>query len=141
MIPAKNTVRSWSDIIAMLASLACAIHCVALPLLFSTVPFLGIKILENIWLELATIIVSITIGGIAMYKGVTQYHRQKWVVILFISGISSMLLGNMISNEVTEPWLKHIGAMALIIAHVYNYKKSKHCHICNQPKSTTDDSL
>jgi hypothetical protein len=46
------------DQLGITASLACAIHCAALPFLITTLPLLGLDFLANKWIE----IVMISIG-------------------------------------------------------------------------------
>ena len=53
----SNYKSKW-DSISISASLLCAIHCVVLPLFFTTLPLFNFDIIENIWIESFTILVS-----------------------------------------------------------------------------------
>lgn len=119
----ETTYRIKNDLISAVAALACAIHCVALPLFFSTIPLFGIEIIENFWLELTTILISAGVGGFAIYKGFL-IHKNKWVVLLFLSGIGLMLVGNFFHKESAEYASKIVGALLLLICHLINLKKS-----------------
>jgi hypothetical protein len=107
----------------MAASILCLIHCIALPLLFSTVPLWGIEILENSWLELGTILVSLFIGGIAIWRGFINYHRKVLVPLLFLSGMGLMIAGNFFTAEWFEMVAKLSGATAMILTHTINWKR------------------
>jgi drug/metabolite transporter (DMT)-like permease len=126
------------DLISSLAALLCALHCVALPLFFSTLPLFGIEIIENLWIELATIFISLMVGGIAIYKGYTHHHKTIWIVWLFLLGIALMVTGNFMHLEETEYILKISGAVILLICHVANWKKShrKNCSLINHNHDT-----
>jgi cation transport ATPase len=119
------------DKISIISSIACAIHCVALPLFFTTLPLFGIEIMENKWLELVTIFTSLLIGGWAVVNGYLKFHKNKNVVLLFVVGIIVMLVSNFVEIVWIEIISKCIAASCLITAHTLNWKKCKHCSVCN----------
>jgi hypothetical protein len=118
------------DKISIVASIACAIHCVALPIFFTTLPFLGADIIENIWIELSTIAISLVIGGWSIVSSYIQYHRNKYILFGFFIGVSILILSNVVNTEWIEIACKIIGAAILITTHIYNWKKTKYCSIC-----------
>ncbi len=119
------------DKLSIAASLLCAIHCVLLPLVFTTLPFLGIELMKNIFLELVTVAISLMIGGWAIWKGYKNHHRNLLILILFIVGITLMVTGNFVNEKGNEMFLKFSGAALLVTAHVYNWQKCKHCEVAN----------
>lgn len=123
--------KSIWDKISIGASLACTVHCILLPLVFGTLPLLGIELLENIVLELVTIAISALLGGWAIYRGYYHFHRSKLVILLFLTGITAMAAGNFTATETAEMAFKLTGATALVGAHLYNRKKSKGCSGCS----------
>jgi drug/metabolite transporter (DMT)-like permease len=127
----KSNYRSRWDVISIGASLACAVHCVVLPVLFTTLPLFGIEILENIYLELLTIFVTMGIGGWALWKGYHKIHRHLSIVVLFLIGLAFMISGNFFSSESIEMSTKMIGAILIIIAHIRNWQLSKNCKDCH----------
>ncbi|MEY3186772.1 MAG: hypothetical protein RL675_596, partial [Bacteroidota bacterium] len=44
------------DALGIAASVACAIHCALLPLVLSSLPVLGVNIINNIWFEMLMIL-------------------------------------------------------------------------------------
>jgi len=115
------------DRLSIVASIACAIHCVLLPLIFTTLPFFGIELIENIFLELATVVISVLIGGLAIWKGYKKYHRNKLIPILFIAGIALLVIANHVHVDNIEIGLKFSGAAILVITHIYNIRKCNNC--------------
>ena len=113
------------DKISIGASLACTVHCILLPLLFGTLPLLGIELLENTALEIITIAISALLGGWAIYKGYYHFHRSKLVILLFITGIAALTIGNLVEQEATEMAFKLTGAIALVTAHLRNHRKCR----------------
>jgi len=127
----KSNYRSRWDAISIGASLACAVHCVLLPVIFTTLPLFGIEILENIYLEIVTIVVSMGVGGWALWKGYRRMHHNIAIVILFLVGLVFMIAGNFFSSENIEMSTKMIGAVLIITAHIRNWKQCKYCAYCN----------
>lgn len=126
------------DIISIGTSLLCLIHCLLLPVFLTSLPFLGIEILENKWLELLTITVTIIIGGLAIYRGYKKFHRNKIVVFLFLTGGALLLLANMTLNRYFEFGVKLSGAFFVVLAHIKNLKT---CSTCGLNKCGENNSL
>jgi hypothetical protein len=127
-----STYRTTGDIISIGASVLCAVHCVLLPMLVSTLPLFGIEILENIWLEISTIMLSALAGGWAIWNGYKKFHRSSKWVWWFCMGFMSMLAGNFLQVEWQEMLMKSAGAIGIVIAHIGNLRYSKH-HRCVNP--------
>jgi hypothetical protein len=122
------------DIISMGAAILCLIHCIALPLFFSTLPLFGFEILENIWLETVTILISLFIGGTAIWKGFKNYHHRLMVPLLFLLGMLLMIIGNLLGSELIEMLTKLVGAGFMIAAHSMNWYSIHHAasHTCQK---------
>jgi len=117
------------DAIGIGASLACAIHCVLLPVIFTTITLSGIEILENPYLEGLTLLVSMSVGGWAIWRGYRKLHHQKNLLIYFFTGLMLMITGNFVTYMPAEMSLKIIGALLLITAHIKNLRACKHCEV------------
>lgn len=116
-----------SDKVSIAVSLVCAVHCVLLPLVFTTLPFLGIELMKNIYLEFATLSISVFIGGLAIFNGYRKHHRNKLIPVLFTVGIALLATGNLVHSKIFEITLMFSGATLLITAHIQNWKKCQHC--------------
>ncbi|MBW8683120.1 MerC domain-containing protein [Chitinophaga rhizophila] len=117
------------DAIGIGASLACAIHCILLPVIFTTLTLFDIDILENVYLEVLTVFVSMSIGGWAIWRGYKRLHGQKSVLFYFAAGLLLMIAGNFIHGSVIEMGLKFGGAALLITAHIKNWKSCRGCEV------------
>ncbi|WP_295117853.1 MerC domain-containing protein [uncultured Chitinophaga sp.] len=126
----RSTYQQKWDMISIGASLACAVHCVLLPVLFTTLPLFGIEILENIYLEVLTILVSLLIGGRALWKGYRQVHGRVYMLAWFGTGMLMMVAGNFVHGSTFEIVAKLGGATLVIMAHVRNWQRSRQCHVC-----------
>jgi len=126
---AKSSYEAKWDAIGVGASLICAVHCVLLPVLFTTFTLFGIEILENAWLEVTTVLISMGFGGWAIWKGYKRIHRQKSVLVYFLIGLLLMLVGNFLHATTYEMGLKIAGAVLLIVSHVKNWKSCRDCEV------------
>jgi hypothetical protein len=125
--------RSKFDFISIGASLLCAVHCIALPIFFTTLPLLGIEIIENMWIETTTILISMLIGGWAIWQGYKKYHHRVSLPLIFLLGILLMVSGNFLHGETAEIATKLIAAVLLVGVHLKNWNlsvKKGHQH-CN----------
>jgi hypothetical protein len=117
------------DAIGIGASLACAVHCVLLPVIFTTLTLFGVDILENMFLEIVTVLVSMGAGGWAIWRGYRRLHRQKAVLLYFAIGLLMMVSGNFIEAAPLEMGLKILGAVLMITAHVKNWRGCRGCEV------------
>jgi len=132
----NQTYKVKWDAISISSSLICAVHCVALPILFSSISFLGIEWLENPMVEATTIFVSMFIGGWAMYQGFKKHHQNLFILILFFIGLCCMIAPIFSKNDIPEMGYKLLGGFFLITAHIKNWIACKKCELCNTDKSS-----
>lgn len=118
------------DALGIAASVACAIHCAVLPLLMTSLPVLGINIINNSWFEVLMIALALFIGIYSLTHGFKKHHQQLLPVFIFIAGMGFLVLKQIF--HVYQLWLL-IPAVGLIItAHLINYQ---HCRKNNDCKS------
>jgi hypothetical protein len=120
-----NIKINW-DGLGIATSLACAIHCLALPLVLTSLPLFGINIIHNGFFEWGMILLAFGVGVYALVHGYKTHHKNLLPVILFCIGFL-LLVTKQFFLSVEMYFL--IPAVAFIIsAHVTNYrlcKKSK----------------
>ncbi|SFW85333.1 MerC domain-containing protein [Chitinophaga sancti] len=117
--------RSRWDAIGIVASFACAIHCVLLPLIFTTLTLFGVEFLENVYLETLTILVSMCAGSWALFRGF-KHHHNRTLIIIFFTGLTLMITGNLLSFHFAEIICKLAGSTLIIIAHLKNVRECRH---------------
>ena len=117
------------DALGIAASVACAIHCAVLPLLMSSLPILGINIINNVFFEYGMILLAAAIGIYSLMHGFKKHHHQYTPMIIFSIGIVLLLLKQAIDSYRLVLLIPAV--MLIICAHVINYfncRKANHCH-------------
>jgi MerC mercury resistance protein len=117
------------DALGIAASVACAIHCAVLPLLMSSLPILGINIINNVFFEYGMILLAAAIGIYSLMHGFKKHHHQYTPIIIFSIGIVLLLLKQAIDSYRIVLLIPAV--MLIICAHVINYlncRKANHCH-------------
>lgn len=117
------------DKIGVGASLLCAVHCALLPVVFTTLPLLGVELLENEKVESGFILFSAVVGCVALYSGCKK-HRKKLPLVLFITGISLLVFAHYFLEGGMEVSIKMTGATTIISAHIINWRNCRECERC-----------
>lgn len=119
---------NW-DALGISASLACAIHCALLPLLWQSLSLFGMEIIHNNYFEYGMIFLAMIIGGISLYHGWKKHHHKLLPLFIFLIGVAC-LFGKQIMHDYDLILL--IPAVIFIVAaHILNYrycKAANHCH-------------
>jgi hypothetical protein len=118
---------NW-DALGVTTSLLCAVHCAVLPLLFTSLPFLGIDFVKDKVFEYGMIGLAFLIGVIALSHGYRRHHHKLFPIYIFTGGFFFL---------VAKEWLPKfeipllIAAVSLILlAHYLNYQQCRnhgHC--------------
>lgn len=123
----KSILKSINlDRLGITASLACALHCAALPLVITFLPLLGLEFLANIWVEVFMISLSLFIGVYALGTSYPK-HKKKMPLFLLILGFLCIGTGHFVF-EALEAVLVPIGGLIIAAAHWRNWKYSKTCN-------------
>jgi hypothetical protein len=122
----QKTYKGKLDAIGMGVSIACAIHCVLLPVFFTTLPLLGIEIMGNIVLETITVVLSAIIGSWALIRGFRAYHYKIIPVLIFIVSMMILIVANF-NKGASEIILKFLAITGIITAHLLNWYYSRNC--------------
>lgn len=120
---------NW-DAIGITTSLACAIHCAVLPLLLSSLPVLGIDILDNPVFEYFMILLAFAVGSGALYHGYKKHHHRMLPLSLFTLGML-FLLGKQLWHQ-AHLLLLFPAVAAIISAHFVNFRL---CRVHNHAHS------
>lgn len=119
------------DMAGMGLSVACAIHCLATPILLSALPLLGIEFVGHEGIE------SIMIAGIALLAGFTyingyRMHGRKGHLLFGALGLATFLIVRPLVSDALEPYATLLGGTAYVIGHFLNWKWSKPCEDCER---------
>jgi len=114
-----NLKINW-DGLGIATSLACAIHCIVLPLLLTSLPLFGINIIHNVFFEWGMILLAFTVGVYALVHGYRTHHKKMLPVCLFTVGFILLIM-----KQFFIPFEEYflIPAVILIVSgHYINYK-------------------
>jgi hypothetical protein len=117
------------DALGIAASVACAIHCAVLPLIMSSLPILGINIINNFWFEIFMILLAMGIGLHSLTHGFKKHHHRVLPIIVFIIGISLLLVKQILHQY--QIWFLVPAVILIVSAHYINYRQCRiadHCH-------------
>jgi hypothetical protein len=117
------------DALGIAASIACAIHCAVLPLVISSLPILGINIINNFWVEIFMIVLAMGIGLYSLTHGFKKYHNSRLPIIFFLGGMVLIMLKQIL--HAFQLWLLVPGVILVIIAHYLNFIKCKKVKFCS----------
>ena len=117
------------DALGIAASVACAIHCAVLPLVMSSLPILGINIINNFWFEIFMIVLAMGIGLHSLTHGFKKHHHRLLPIIVFVIGISLLLVKQILHQY--QIWFLVPAVILIVSAHYINYRQCRiadHCH-------------
>ncbi len=120
-------------------SIACAVHCAALPLLFGLLPSLqlALRTWDSQWHGLAQwllwsheaerVVVStvIVFAAIVLIRGFLRHRQRLPLVVAALAGalMASGAFGHWHSDDLLHVILQVIGGLGMAAAHVLNYRR------------------
>lgn len=116
----KESLEYTLDFIGILASLACAIHCLALPFVLTISALGNLMWLNTSQLEWSFIVFTILIAASSLLWSFFWKHRKSQVLWLAVLGVS-LIIGNHIEHTVNDYWLTAFGGILLASAHALNW--------------------
>ena len=121
---------NW-DALGIATSIACAIHCAALPLLISTIPLLQMTWITNEGFEYFMIFLAFVIGSYSLWHGYRRHHHSFIPILIFVGGIG-LLVAKQLWHHL-QFWFLPGAIVMIVIAHLLNYKA---CRVHNHAHST-----
>ncbi len=82
---------NW-DLMGILTSVACAIHCALLPLILTSLPFFGINIINNSYFEWMMIGIAFVVGCYALSHGYQKHHKNRKPLVVFAFGFIFLVI-------------------------------------------------
>ena len=110
------------DSIGMTASALCAIHCAIVPLVFTSLPLLGLGFLANPWIEWGMIILAFIIGISSISLSYIRTHRRVLPMALLTAGFIIIICGHLYISGWIEGIIVPLGGLTIVGAHFINYK-------------------
>jgi hypothetical protein len=120
---------NW-DSLGIVTSIICAIHCIALPVVFSSASFFGVYIIHNKFFEWFMIALAFFVGVYALIHGYKTHHKNKLPLILFTIGFTFLVAKQFwVKNEAV---FVSVAVVFIILAHTNNFLQSKKSK-CSSP--------
>ena len=119
---------NW-DGLGIFTSVACAIHCVLLPLLATSLPLFGVDIIHNSFFEWSMIGIAFVVGSYALVHGYKKHHRNQVPILLFVIGFIFLLTKQFFHEY--ETWFLVPAVIFIVTAHWRNYL------LCNRSKCSS----
>jgi hypothetical protein len=120
---------NW-DALGIGTSLACAVHCALLPLLFTSLPLFGINVIHNTAFEVGMILLALCIGSLSLYHGFRKHHHSTVPLLVFFAGFTFLVLKQFFIQY--ETWLLIPAVIMIVSAHLMNYRS---CRVHNHAHS------
>jgi positive regulator of sigma E activity len=120
---------NW-DALGIGTSLACAIHCALLPLFLTSLPVLGIEIIDNVAFEYIMIIIALAIGSFALLHGFKRHHHSALPLIFFFAGMT-LLFAKQKWHQY-QLWILPFAVILIVLAHLLNFR---YCRVHNHAHS------
>jgi len=119
-----------ADRLALAASGACLVHCLALPLLFAAIPALSsvLRVPEtfHIWM----VALAVPISALALLRSGTLHHGPA-PLVLGALGLSLLATGALFPGGTGYDVLLTVaGALVLGAAHTLNWRRRRGCRAC-----------
>ncbi|WP_316747226.1 MerC domain-containing protein [Pedobacter gandavensis] len=107
------------------ASVACAIHCAALPFLITLLPLWGLGFLAKPWVEFSMIGLSLLIGTWSLARSYPK-HKRIIPILVLITGFLLIGTGHY-GFHFLEAVLIPLGGFTIAFAHLINWKYARNC--------------
>lgn len=120
---------NW-DALGIATSVACAIHCILLPLLLTSLPLFGVNIIHNIFFEWAMILLAFGVGVFALLHGYKTHHKNAVPVYLFSAGFLFLVTKQFFLPY--EIYFLFPAVILIIRAHYLNYRLCRKAK-CSSP--------
>jgi hypothetical protein len=121
------------DRLGAAASLACAAHCAAIPLLIGLLPLVGLGFLAEERTEWTLAGLSIGVGSLSLIPSYARKHRQWRPLLLFAFGASLVIAVRLLANDGSrlESPAMTLGALLIAFAHIVNHRLCRSCVACH----------
>lgn len=129
------------DLVGCVASITCAVHCIALPLLLSAYPVLPLHGLRSPWTEWGFVLVSLIVGASSFGPAAATREGRVPLVLFLAGGATLLVVRTLVPAHATQ--LERVGlvfgALLLATAHLVNRARASQrcaCAVCDTTESS-----
>ena len=128
-----NRFHPWIDQIGVGLSLACAVHCLAAPLLLTALPLLGLSFVADDMTEVVLLSSALVLAVGSLCWGF-QRHKSGRVFLLLAVAVALIATGRLFAEDRSESLLVVAGAVILAASHALNWHLCRSCLDCQHPE-------
>jgi len=127
---AKTHSTEVLDRAGMTASIACAVHCAALPLILMALPTLGLAWLDSAWVDWTMVLIAAVVA-IQAHRGGIALHKRCLPVGVAVAGILAIVTAIcLLKGSATMHYLQASGATMIAGSHWVNQRLCRRCATC-----------
>lgn len=122
---------AWDDLVGMLLSVLCAVHCVATVLFVTTLTTLGLAGAADPRVERAMLAAAMAVGAMVLGHGALVYRRRLPLVPFFV-GVAALAVVRPRLPE-GSPWeltAVVVGALGIVGGHALSYRSRRRSVSC-----------
>lgn len=116
--------EDWLDRTALVASTACVIHCLLLPVLLAALPTLDASFGAKPWLHHLMLVLIVPTSGFALLLG-WRRRRVASALMLGLVGLTFLSAGVVMGEVRGETIVTVCGSLLLATAHVINWRSRR----------------
>lgn len=138
--PTVSSVKAQGalDTAGATASVLCAIHCAAMPLVITLLPLIGLGFLADDRTEWLLFGLSALLGLSSLCGSYFREHRSHRALVVLAVGLSLLALGHIVEDRIYGTGgvaLVVLGGLTVAAAHAVNHALCRSCHRCRAAKS------
>ena len=133
-VPPSSTLLSKMDGLGICISLACAVHCLVAPVVFTVLPLAGLGFFVDGTLEAILLSTSVVLATGSLCWGF-RVHRHRGVFGLLAAAAAMILLGRLAVEERYELGFVMIGIVFLVAGHLLNRALCRACLRCQDEEA------
>jgi len=123
------------DAFGFTASILCAIHCMAVPILLTVSAWGWLEILNDPSIEMSVVVTSALLAIISIIPSYFRHHRNVKAIVLVASGFLLIGIGRLETGRIPEVLLTSVGAAVVGSAHYVNWRLYRNCIIHQQKRN------
>ncbi len=115
------------DFFGFSASMLCAVHCIAIPVVMAVGAISGLAWLKNPWMEALFIALSFIIASWSLSRSYLLYRHSIIAIRIMAIGFAFIIISRF-TEYAWEPILAAAGGITIATAHWKNWQLQKKCH-------------
>lgn len=122
----KRLSSSYLDMLGIVASATCAVHCAVVPILLGIGALGGLSWMADHTIEFSFLLVSTVVASFAMYLGYRQGTLSKRTLLFFAIGFCLLLAGRLFPHDHAHIHAEQFimtacGGLTIAAAHIMNW--------------------